>query len=231
MKKLFFSVCMLCAALSMNAQMQTSTPSNTSLLVEANGSPHKAKPRANVDGTPYYNDDYCSATLYGADGKPYAAIPARLNLQENLVIFKRGDAELTPSFMVKKIEFGQCDGKKSNAVFESGFPAIGVQNEGSFYQVLDDGKTKFLKYIQIVETATQNNGLNPSAATLTLQRNETFYVYSPAKGMVKVGKSADDLLNALADRRDQVASYISSNKFKLKKEDEMVKVINFYNTL
>ncbi|MDB5210912.1 MAG: hypothetical protein JWQ30_1739 [Sediminibacterium sp.] len=203
-------------------------------LSEMNGSPLRVNGKNDVEGSPYFKSDFCSATLYGSESQIFKGIRSKLNLQNNMISYVKEneeDKEYTPGFQVKKIEFTGCNDKNGIAVFKLGFPAIGAQSENSYYQVLDSGKAMLLKYQNIIETVNAVNGLTPGGGTTVLQKVESFYIYSPSKGMIKVAKANDDVLKVLADKRTELDGYLSTNHIKVKKEDDLLKVVQYYNTL
>ncbi|MDB5210913.1 MAG: hypothetical protein JWQ30_1740, partial [Sediminibacterium sp.] len=167
-------------------QFAPTNSANNNLMIDLAGSPLKVKKKADVDGSPFFKEDYCDATYYGADGRIYRGIASKLNLQTNTISFLRQEEneekEYTPSFQIKKIVFTGCTDKTGPVVFQLGFPAIGIQSDNSYYQVLDSGKTMLLKFSQVIETANPVNGLTQSGGTTSLQKIDIYYIYSPDKG-------------------------------------------------
>lgn len=236
--KIILSVIAVCLATFVSGQGLYSwytQSANNNVMVDLAGSPAKLKKKLDVAGSPFNNDEYCEATFYNQNGRAYVGVPSKLNFQTNTISFIKGttgeeaEKEYTPAFYVPRIEFTGCGETKS--VFQSGFPAIGLQTENSYYQVLDSGKTMLLKHTLILESRNPINGFNSNATTTVLDQVNTYYVYSKEKGMSKISKSNDDVLKTLTDKRKEVDSYMASNSLKVKKEDDLVKVFQYYNSL
>ena len=181
----------------------------------------------------FFKPDFCGATLY-SEGHIYRGLKVKMNLLTGEVRFIKENSdeiEMTISFRIKKIEFFNCWNNKVPVVFQSGFPVITSRDDRDIlYQVLDSGKVMLLKNIKVSE----NSGVRAvqyGTPQVELQQSETFYVYSPAKGMLKPERSREAILKVLDDKREEVDSYITANNIRFRNEEELVKVIVFYNSL
>ena len=155
-------------------------------------------------------------------------------MQKNIVIYTNSELdenEFSPTVQIKQIQFIGGSDSKGVAVFESGFPPIGKQDESVFYQVLDSGKIKLLKYFQIDETQNTANGLNPGAPSILLQKIEFYFVYNSLLGIQKLSKSTDDVLHFFSDKKFLIETFMTTNKLKCKREEDLIKVFNYYNSL
>src|ERR1044071_1922443 len=112
-------------------------------MQDVSGKPIYLKVEYNVEGTPFYPDEYLRANVYLSHGKIYTGIYVKFNLQENLVLYKQADgSEMSAATPIKRVIFTDTSNGWIfyNAIFESGFPSIDKQNENTFYEVLDSGK-------------------------------------------------------------------------------------------
>jgi hypothetical protein len=234
MKKFTFIIAFFFFSFITCFAQQNLNNSNINLLNDINGSPLRVGNERKVEGSPYFKNNFCLVTLTSGEGKKFYQVRAKLDLEKHLVIYTKPDAdelELTPIMQIKSIAFTGCADNGLIPIFQSGFPSIGKQDEGSFYQVLDSGKATLLKYFQIDETQNVVNGLNPGAASILLQKVEFYFMYNAAKGMQKIAKSNDDVVNYFADKKTMIETFISSNKLKCKKEEDLIKVVHYYNSL
>ena len=187
MKYLLLSLCLITSFQQL--LFSQSTSNSLALLQDLNGSPLKLGNARNVEGSPFFKSSYCEANLITQEGKTFSKVRTKLNLQNNTVIYTLSDLdenEFSPTVQIKQIHFIGCADNKGVAVFESGFPPIGKQDESAFYQVLDPGNTKLLKYIQIDETQNAANGLNPGAPSIQLQKVEYYFAFNSVKGIQKL---------------------------------------------
>ena len=215
--------------------LQAQSGSNSlAMLQDLNGSPLRVGNTKSVEGSPFFKSSFCEANLITGDGAKYVNVRTKLNLQNNIVIYTKSDLddnEFTPTVQIKQIQFIGCSDSKGVAIFQSGFPPISKQDESAFYQVLDSGKTKLLKYFQIDETQNAVNGLNPGAPSILLLKVEFYFVFNPLKGIQKIAKSNDDVLNYFSDKKPIIETFITTNKLKCKREEDLIKVFNYYNSL
>lgn len=202
--------------------------SQNMFLADINGNPLMLRSYTDVEGSPYYNDNYCRANLKVMRGKSYTGIEVKLNLEDNRIIYKTPDGkEMETIIPVEFIEFSGCGPNGSTETFRSGFPPVDNQNQLSFYQVLDSGNVLLLKYRKISFMDSKSYG----SANTTRKYDVTvrYYAYSAQKGMIPLSKGNENALSAFADKKKEMDSYIVSRKLKLKNEEDLVKLFAFYN--
>lgn len=200
-------------------------------MQDVNGHPLMLRSDYAIEGSPFFFSEYCMANLKVRNGKSYNGIKVKLNLQENLVIYDAGDgkemASVTP---IEKILFINCSDTSKNTVLQSGFPPVDAQNVNSFYQLLDSGRLQLLKHIGINYKDTRYYGSNQTTRVFT--QNETFYVYSPEKGIRKVPVKDNGLvITLLGDHMQELTAYVSANGLRCKKEEDLLKLVRYYNSL
>lgn len=195
---------------------------------DANGKPLFSRNYLNSEGSPDFSTEYCTATLTTND-KTYSGVKVKLNLLDNQVLFMDDNTEKIASIPVNKIEFTSCPNLKTPVVFRSGYAAIDEQKQSTFYQVLDSGKAGLLKYYKI--TYRDERPYNSAVTTRIFNREEFYYASKPDKTISKLKKSSEDVVNVLADKKALVQAFIDQNKLKCKKEEDLVKVFNYYNSI
>lgn len=230
--KYFFAFLIGCIPFLSKAQQQILTFMNETneFLHDASGRPIYMRTEYETDGTPLYSNDYCMANLKVKNGKYYVGIKVKLNLQENLLIYvdEHGNemAAITP---IEKIEFYNCGDPAKNKTFVSGFPAIDKQDASSFYVRLDSGNVSLLKYLSITYRDERKYG--SASITRIFEQKEVYYFYSQDKGIKRLNKDNDTLVEMLGAKKSELTSFIAKNDIKCRKEDDLVKVFAFYNSL
>lgn len=203
---------------------------DNSFLNDANGRPLLLRSEYLIEGSPFFNQDYCIADLKVRNGKYYQGIKVKLNLQQNLVIYDAGDgkeiAAITP---IEKIIFVNCADPPRNQVLLSGFPPVDGQTVNSFYVLLDSGRVTLLKHIGVNYRDVKYYGSNQT--TRVFEQKETLYAYQPHKGMMRLAKEAAAVLSLLSDQRKAVEAFLRNNTLTCRKETDLVKVFRFYNAL
>jgi len=197
---------------------------------DGNGRPLFVHNEFEIQGTPFYYDDYCVANLKVRRGKTYTGIKVKLNLQENLVIYDAGDGkEMAASSPIDRIEFIYCSDPAKNKVVVSGYPAVDKQDESSFYVLLDSGKVSLLKYIMVNYRDTKNYG--SANTTRVFDQKELYYTYVPGKGMARLLKDNAAVLLLLNNKKTALEKFMAANDIKCRREDDLVKVFAYYNSL
>ena len=197
---------------------------------DANGRPMYMHADYAIEGSPFFSNDYCTANLKLRKGKTYNGIKVKLNLQENLVVYDAGDGkEMIATSPVEKIEFQHCNDATKNKVLVTGYPAIDKQDVSSFYVLMDSGSMQLLKYISVNYRDTKYYG-DPNM-TRVFEQKESYYAYSAAKGMMRLSKENDVILAIFNNRKQELAKFITANALKCKREEDLIKIFAYYNSL
>ncbi len=189
----------------------------------------KATKAYNIAGSPFFPSTYCNATIKVLNGKKYENVFAKIDLESNEVYVKFADSiELISSLPLEYVEFkGGNDGKKLS--FRSGFPPVDRKTETAYYQVFSEGDITLLKnfnttYRDLAPFAT-------STVTRTFESSPLYYAYLPAKGMMVRLKDNTAVLQLLPAQKSQVEKFMNDENIKIKKENDLVKLFAFLNTL
>ena len=233
MKPVFIICCCLLTGVGLWAQSNaglTNYSNAQQFMNDANGRPMYMHAEYTIEGTPFFSNDYCTANLKIRKGKTYAGIKVKLDLQENLVIYDAGDGkEMAAVTPVERIEFLNCDDAAKNRILISGYPAVDKQDVSSFYVLLDSGAVQLLKNISVTYRDTKYYG-SPNT-TRVFEQKENYYAYSVEKGMTKLSKDNSEVLAVFNNRKPELSKFIASNDLKCKREDDLVKLFRYYNTI
>jgi hypothetical protein len=186
---------------------------------------------ADINGSAYLFPNFKFATIVLKDGRAYRNVNARLNLVEHEVNFiaSNGEEGYIGKGMVSSIAFNDTtkEGMKEY-LFQTGFSAIDNQTAIHFYQVIVSGKMSLLKSI--------NKSIDERVNELSGEKSKEFAVrenlYILTGGILKrVKKDAGYFISTMADQKDKVSQYIQTNKLNFKSEDQLKKLLEFYNAL
>jgi hypothetical protein len=200
------------------------------LMTDALGRPIYLQVNYNIEGSPFYPEEYFLASLCAQSGKIFRAVPAKFNMMDNLLLIKKNDTELVASTPINRIVFTDTSRNNfmSDRVFEKGFPIIEKQTDKTWYEVLDSGKAKFLKLR--VSSYEDNRGYGQASITRLFSFTESYWIYMDGK-MVKLSHSRDAILDLLAAKKSELYAYIQEKKLNLKKEADMILVVDHFNSL
>jgi hypothetical protein len=207
-----------------------------SLAITGNNGVKREKLRGSAampfSGSPYFTDEYKYANILLTSGRVFANVKMRIDLaaQQAFIITSNGIEANMGGGMVKEITYADTtvnDGIISYK-FQTGFPAIDKQTKNNFYLVLVEGRCNFLKLILKKVTERRNDFVN--GTIVDYETYEDYYFF--AKGVMKrIKKDKDFILAELSDKQAEVNQYILSNKINLRNQEQLVKLVAYYNSL
>jgi hypothetical protein len=178
---------------------------------------------AKIEGSPYLSPEWAYARIKLADSRKFDSVLVKLDLYENKVHFKDEQGrERMVAINVKEIEIKDPSSKWNNASFVTGMG----ENSHEFYQVLAGGtKAILLKKMTVIIKETKDFN-KPEKNNFELQnilciysKDELYFEKKNCLSMVPIFK--DD---------NKIMAFISSNDIKCNKENDLAKLINYYNS-
>jgi hypothetical protein len=222
---LFFSL----SVMSARAQLGSYSFSSNVLYNDGYGIPWSFDFPFLMDGSPFFDTSFCKGSITLPNGKTYVDLRLKINLEQQKIIFNTTDGKaFALSQPVARLEMS-CNDQVKPVVFRSGFSAIDKQHSQTLYQVLDSGKVMLLKYVEIRYKDAKAYGSNDM--TRSYRQLPTYYLWIPGRDLVKAPADESELLNLLQDKRKQLIETIDRNKLKIKKESDLIRLINSYNRL
>jgi hypothetical protein len=109
------------------------------------------------------------------------------------------------------------------------FPGNGKVADNAFFQVLADGKVKLLKK-NAKAISESKAGIGTAVVTKTVVDNIDYYLLIDGKA-VRVKKDKKAIEAALGNKQTELDAYAQTNKLNLKKDDDLAKLITYYDTL
>lgn len=199
-------------------------------LSDVNGRAFENK-YSDINGSAYLFPEFKYATIVLTDGRQYTNVKARLNLVEHEVNFiaSNGEEGYIGKGMVHTISFNDTtkQGIKTFS-FQTGFPKTDNQTVIHFYQVLANGKIALVKSIakNIEERINELSG--EKSKEFAVREN----LYLQLGGELKrIKKEASFFLTIMSDHKDAMSQYIDSTRVSFKNEEQLIKLINYYNSL
>ncbi|MDR2206443.1 MAG: hypothetical protein LBE36_09875 [Flavobacteriaceae bacterium] len=175
---------------------------------------------SDIEGTPYYNPKFLPARL----GDISTVIPIRYNsFTDGIEILSGADVyELPKEDSYPKFTF---EGSRETLVF------VNTYNEftGYFFE-LASGKNRLLKKVttKFKPEIPASNHLIP-AIPAKFEKQTPIYFIKTEKDVIKIPKNIKELLNFFPENKDDINSFVKSNKIKLNQEVDLVKLVNFLN--
>ena len=178
-----------------------------------------------VNGSPFLLSDWAKGSVTSGTAMLKNQL-LKFDEVENRLLIK-GDDGLAKTFKAVINSFTITD-KNKERVFLSGFHK-GIENDNfTFFEVLGGEKVKFLKRnVKTISVNTEYSGKVVKNVTSEIK----YFISWPDKAPQNIKLGEKDILIALVSKEPELTSYIKSHKLNLKREDDVVKLINYYNTL
>ena len=181
-----------------------------------------------VEGNPLLFTDWKSGEVTLKNNEKYHVDKMNLDASRDKFIYYKNDTMFEFFDDIKEIRIygdNHVGDPSSDLIFRNDInPAA-----ANFVQVLTKGKiTIFQEYDKKPEGENYSNGIVNSSRKYVLHTSQYALVNNKAI-LIKFSSSALDDLTS--DKKDRVNTYVRENKLKLKKEDDFLKAISFYNSL
>lgn len=224
MKKAIFIFSIFSSHLYSFAQYIVTKTNEDFLLSYDNGSLVIKNTRFTEVGNTSLPERNCKVVLKARDGKTYNHVNGRIDLLTGKFIFTVNEQDFICTVPAQQIVFDSCDSLLHGAIFKNDYPFIDKQTDKSFYQLLVEGKATLLKHYEINwQDATPYNSTN---ITRTYTRSVKYYLYLNKK-MYEIKKNNRNLPKLLAIHSD----YIFKKKIDLKKQQDVIQLVTYYNSL
>lgn len=186
---------------------------------------------AEINGTPLFTPKWKLGLIRLVDGRTFTAVPVQVDLEKQLVYFKKPDGsaeEVQPGLVKQVIVLDTMGTTNVTFQFVSGYPPIDNQTVTNFYLLLDSGKVSFLESVR-KRYYEQKNELT-SEITKEYRTYEDFYVFEQGK-INRIKKDQKFFLELTNDKSNQMQAFLASNKISFKSEEDIRRFLHYYNGL
>jgi hypothetical protein len=193
----------------------------------ATGNSPKLLTENNIEGSPYYNDEFLSGTIFTVQKLKYIEVQLRYNIYNDNLEFKTPANEiqaLAKPEIVEKVVIGDVQ-----LIFSQYLKGNKVKN--GFFILFDEGKASlYIKPVVIFKDASEPAAYKLAEPARFVKKEDEYYIRfgdEPAK--LITGKK--DLITLFPDNQEIIENFMSKNKIKTNKPEELREVIRFYNSL
>jgi len=203
---------------------------NAQFTQDVDGRPLTAKTGyTDIQGTPFLTEGWVTGAVKLADGRTYKDMSLRYNEMDDKLFFrdKKGD---TLEFVDPVKEFKLENPMGANLIartFKSGFKNIPNTTESSFFEVLADGTASLIK--RYTKSITELKEYN--SPTIKRFEESTKYYLIVAEKAVPLKRDQKFILTTLGNKQPEMEAYIKDNKLNLKHDDDLAKLITYYNSI
>jgi hypothetical protein len=230
----FLTLVCLPTLLPAQVTIETNAAQATSMVVYGSSDLQKTLSYGQIKGDPFWRNEPQMATLIDKDNKVISKNKIKLNLYTNEIHFtnSQGKELVVEPDLVRKIVFHKSDDSPDIlAVFENEMDQIVEVNTkaetSSYVQVMNFGDIQLLKHTRKkINTADSLFG--------TLKRyyfgEQVIYFVNDKYGKTeRLKKLSQDNVMGILPRSERHSSWISANKINFKKEEDVVRFLDYYN--
>jgi hypothetical protein len=181
---------------------------------------------AEVNGTPFFKDEWMTGSIVVGKGR-YNQLQLKIDLFKNQLLFNKNDM---PYEFVEDLKgavlMPRPEDSSSYLYFMKGITAQALNPE-QFVQVLAFGKASF--YRSDIKLIAEMNEVNKGLVKYF--NNSTRYYIQSGKQVLLIKPGRKEVLEAIGDKTAILEAFCNEQKLSLKKEKEIVQLLEYYNKL
>lgn len=180
---------------------------------------------SDVLGSPYLVDDWAKGNVKFKDNSFARNGDLRYDVLEDVLVVKGTDGNENV-FDAPVDEFTlNILGKER--LFKTGFTGDKGITEKTYFEVIYNGKHKFLK--RTTKTLIESRAYNSASVTKKLEDAIIYYIAGPDNKVRVVKRNEKAILDVL--KNPQLNKYVKENKLNLKEDVDIIKLFTYYDTL
>lgn len=178
-----------------------------------------------IHGSPYYNEYYSSVTIEGYDDTPLL----RYNAYQDEMEFKQ-DGQIY--YLIKRVGL-KIEFTNENKVYEVVNYLDKKDHLMGYLIVLTQGANMSLyareniKYIEERETTTGYDSHRPAEYK---KINNAFFIKT-GESIINFPRNRRELIRAFPDKRSQISDFLKKNRISFSKEEDLMQLVTFLNSL
>lgn len=178
------------------------------------------------EGSPYLNDDFLLGDVFINDGR-YQNVLLRYNIYKDYIEFKKDSRSyiLDPNKKVQKITIG------SNVFVVEEFP-FRSQKKLGYLMLLDSGKASLMmKHIVSYREPQPPKPIETEGKPARYSELPDVFYFKVGNEEIKEIESLKKMIEGFPDKHDQLNEFAKKEKISVRKKDELIKLIQYYNSL
>jgi hypothetical protein len=173
-------------------------------------------------------DNWKSGKVSLANGEVYDIQKLNFDASNLKFIYSINDTLFELQDNVKEVRIFD-ENHPTDSVAEMLFRSDLLPGQSHFLQILTKGKVTILRqFNKKPEGENYSNGIVNETRKYVLHTQDIALINSK---IIPLTYGSATLKELTLDKKSEVDSYVKSNRLKLKKEDDFLEVINFYNSL
>ena len=229
MKKIFVLITVILSGMPLMAQVYTGGALNPRIQdMMRRGLVTEREAYLNVVGDPFISKEFDEGIIVFKDSTRATDVPMRLNTYTDQIEFMYHDTikRFTQPEIIEYVTFGHRS-------FMFSPYKEGLLNKKGYFEILAWGNCKLLfRRESIIKReqlpASDYEGGNFRAYFRT---TEEYYLKKGGEPAEKLSRTKKGILKALSDKKQEISEYMAKNKVRPKKEEDLIDLIYYYNSL
>lgn len=174
-----------------------------------------------IQGSPFLNKEFIKGELLMSDSTKYIGIPLRYNIYTDEIEYQGPDESefaLGDKTMAIKISFDNHE-----------FKYISSSEVKSYLEFVVLGKATLLKKYKVRYVEAEKAKAYEKSMPARFERGTENYYIEFQDGKISYVPNNKNIASLFPDKKEEIEKYVKAEKLKLKKEDDLIKLINFYN--
>lgn len=222
MKKfVFLFLASFCAYATTNAQ--------TGFQSYVNNINFQSKDFSDIKGSAFSSPDWTKGTVHLDNNTTYTDLEMKYSDYEDKVLVKKGNDVMEFDKRVKDFTLSVIKNDVPTLEhYRNGYKNVPGHNENAYFQVLADGKVQLLK--KVMKKIRTENEYGSMTTNKSFSSNTHYFL---VKGDLSASfkKDKKTIIAFLNDKQAQVDDYLKTNKTDFKNDDDLVKLLTYYNSL
>lgn len=182
---------------------------------------------ANIDGSPFLNDEFIEGSVFTTSKTQYVGVPLRYNIYNDQIEFRLGEAPaqaLAAPETVEMVQFGDF-------MFEY-IPYTNAKKiKRGFFIVEEKGNATLYSKPQVIfENAKEPAAYQDAVPARFIRRPDEYYIRVGKEAAVPIIKKKD-LEEVFPDHKEEISGFIKKNKVKPNNPESLKELVQFYNSL
>lgn len=210
-------------------QFSLAAAQQTFISDKATGRPYMVQQYNDVQGSPFLSEDWKKASVTDASGTTFIGVLIKFDAYSNKFLFNHNGNAYEFVTDISEVEITpELSDSPDSIIFKKGFAINGKISPDKYVQVLAAGKVNFVKHIyKVIEERSEYNV--PGKIRSFVLRTAYYFSLNGIWQNEKPGNKFFESL--LKDKWKTVETYIKEYSLNVKKEEDAVRIISYYNSL
>ncbi len=182
---------------------------------------------SDIEGSPYLDDEFVEGSVFMTSKVQFVGLPLRYNIFNDQVEFRTKDETvqvLSVPEVIEKVEFGQT------TLEYSVYSNLNKIKRG-FFVVLEKGKATLYSRPRVnFEDAKKAAAYSDAKPPRFIKRPDEYYIRLGKEPAELIARKKD-LEGLFTDHEKEMLEFLNNNKINTNRPEDLVKVVQYYNSL